>query len=60
MENIVQSQVVAEEEFKDPQVIIDPDSQVIKVPPKSGYLMKWINYVYRWQKRYFILKDDLL
>jgi hypothetical protein len=26
----------------------------------EGYLKKWVNIMYRWKSRYFILKDHVL
>ena len=29
-------------------------------PKKQGYLNKWTNYLYGWQKRWIVLKDGAL
>lgn len=31
-----------------------------ELPRKEGYLNKWTNYIYGWQKRWIVLKDGAL
>lgn len=38
----------------------EEDVQLNKYPKLQGYLNKWTNYIYGWQKRWIVLKDGAL
>lgn len=38
----------------------EEDDDQIKYPACEGYLNKWTNYIFGWQKRWIVLKDGTL
>lgn len=38
----------------------DDDETESEFPKLQGYLNKWTNYIYGWQKRWIVLKDGAL
>lgn len=48
---------------KSMNVVSDDDEEITsanKYPHLQGYLNKWTNYLYGWQKRWIVLKDGAL